>query len=192
MWQTGSPQLPNTISHMRYWYLLPESSNSDLVCVCRGRFRQHTPILLSFHAVENALSEVIFVDLLITAHCSAAMVQEAHVTLHRTAWGHLFGGLYWITVIAVVYFPDVHRFTLGNTDISTEIYIKIKWLVCKRLYCLAAQLLQYIARALQIGLCSWTNVKQNWNTGPPTFFKLIFRAHIISRLLERSTCLPSR
>ena len=130
----GSPRLPNVISHVWYWQLLPESSNGDLVCVCRGRFGQHMPVALCFQAVEkpacSAWSDICGTSCNTTLLCCHGPRGTGYFR-QNTAWGHLYGGLYWITVIAVVCLPHVHPFTLGNTDINTEIYVQLSGLYAK-------------------------------------------------------------
>lgn len=147
-----------------YWYLLPESSNSDLVCVCRGRFGQHMPILLSFEAAEKPACSVwsnisgpLNNSTLLCCHGPRGTGYIAQNCLGAPIWRIILNHSHCCCVL-----PWCALLYLGNTGINTEIYIKIKWLACKRLHCLVVQLLPYVAGALQIAaLCNWTNVKQN-------------------------------
>lgn len=121
---------------------------------------------------------------LTTPHCSTAMVQEAHITLDRTPPGGISREDY--TESQMSLYPGKYRY-------KHRYMLRLGSFYTKRHYCIALQLLQYVAAALQTAaLCIQTNTNQGYKTGPPMFFKLIFRARIISDLLGRNTCLPSR
>lgn len=141
--------------------LLPESSNSDLVRVCRGRFGQHMPIPLCFQTVEKPAYSV-WSNICGTSYNTALLCcQGPRGTCYfrqNTAWGApvwriILNHSHCCCVLpsSASLYPGQYRYKYRN--ICTGFCMQ-------KDYYLALQLLLYVAEALQIAaLCNWTNVK---------------------------------